>query len=270
MSKISSAIHEIHHIDLLTSRDQWVNKLHPLVKLVLTVVYIAVVVSFNKYDVMGLAGMVVYLIAVFMLGELSLTDSIKRLKLVLPLVCFVGILNPFFDHNRIVVAGIAMSAGVLSMITLIMKGIFTVLAAYLLIATTSMDRICYALTVLHVPKAIVTQVMLTYRYITVLMGEVDRMTQAYALRAPGQKGVHFKAWGSMVGQLLLRSMDRAEVVYESMLLRGYQGDYQYMRERTRLRGTDMVYLLFWLAVFAVFRACPVIMLIGNITGGLFR
>ena len=42
---------------------------------------------------------------------------------------------------------------------------------------------------------------------------------AYALRAPGEKGIHFRAWGSLLGQLLLRSVDRAQLVYESMLLR---------------------------------------------------
>lgn len=46
MSKIGNAIHEIHHMDLIAERDQWVNAIHPLIKFVITVVYIAVVVSF--------------------------------------------------------------------------------------------------------------------------------------------------------------------------------------------------------------------------------
>ena len=51
------------------------------------------------------------------------------------------------------------------------------------------------------------------------------MQEAYQLRAPGQKGLHISAWGSFLGQLLLRSMDRAEALYESMELRGFSGDY---------------------------------------------
>ena len=53
------------------------------------------------------------------------------------------------------------------------------------------------------------------------------MTEAYSLRAPGQKGIHISAWGSFLGQLLLRSMDRAEALYHSMLLRGFRGEYYY-------------------------------------------
>lgn len=262
MNKINGAIYEIHHMDTLASRDQWVNQIHPLVKFILTIVYIAVAVSFHKYDVAGVAGMAVYPAAVFILADLSFMDSLKRLRLVLPLVCFVGILNPFLDRNYILLDGIKVSAGLLSMITLILKGVFSVLASYLLIATTSVDKLCYAFRVLHLPRAVVTQFMLTYRYITVLLEEVNRVTQAYMLRAPYQKGIHFKAWGSLAGQLLLRSMDRAEGVYESMLLRGYQGDYQYMREKIKLRGQDIGYLVFWLAALAVFRIWPVVQLAG--------
>lgn len=150
-----------------------------------------------------------------------------------------------------------------------MKGIFSVLASYLLIATTSVDKICYAFRLLHIPKAIVTQFMLMFRYITVLLEETDRITQAYMLRAPNQKGIHFKAWGSLAGQLLLRSMDRANEVYESMLLRGYQGDYRYMKERIVLNRRDVTYFLFWIIIFLLFRWCSVILLMGSLFGGFF-
>lgn len=264
MSKIGGAIHEIHHMDTLSSRDQWVNQIHPLVKFVLTLAYILTVVSFHKYDVAGLAGLAVYPVAVFILAELSFLDSLRRLRFVLPLVCFVGILNPFLDKQTVLLAGIPVSAGILSMATLIMKGVFSVLASYLLIATTSVEKICYALCMLHIPKAAVTQFLLTYRYITVLLEEVDRITQAYMLRAPRQKGIHFRAWGSLAGQLLLRSMDRADNVYESMLLRGYQGDYRYMGDGMRFCRQDVIYLIFWAALFLLFRAYPVILLAGSV------
>lgn len=269
MSKIGNAIYEIHHMDTLASRDQWVNRLHPLVKFIVTIGYIAAVVSFQKYDVIGLAGMILYPIAGFMLSELSFWDSIKRLRLVLPLICLLGVLNPLFDKNRILIAGATVSAGVLSMLTLIGKGLLSVLASYLLIATTSVDKLCYAFRTLHMPKAMVTQFMLTYRYITVLLEEADRITQAYALRAPKQRGIHFKVWGSLTGQLLLRSMDRANTVYESMLLRGYEGDYRYMRERLALRSRDVAYLLFWIGMIVLFRAYPVVLIVGNLMGRMF-
>lgn len=269
MSNISNAIYEIHAIDTLASKDQWVNRIHPLVKFIITICYIVAVVSFSKYDVIGLAGMVIYPIAIFILAELSFWESVKRLRVVLPFVCLLGILNPFLDKNALLIAGVEVNAGVLSMVTLVLKGIFCVLASYLLIVTTSVDKLCYAFRLLHVPKVMATQFMLTYRYITVLLEEVNRITQAYSLRAPGQKGVHFKVWGSLTGQLLLRSIDRANNVYESMLLRGYHGDYPYMRERIAFRWRDMIYFLFWVGMILLFRMYPVMLIIGNLAGGMW-
>lgn len=264
MSKMNQAVCGIRKLDELAAKDRWVNKLHPLVKLFLTVVYITLVVSFPKYDLAGLAGMAVYPIVVFIIGEISFRDAVYRMRVVLPLVCVVGIFNPVFDRKIILnIGNIAVSGGVISMCTLMGKGIFSVLASYLLMVSTSIEKICYALRLLHVPKLLVTQILLTYRYISLLLSEASRMTQAYALRAPGQRGIHFKAWGSLAGGLLLRSMDRAEYVYESMCIRGYCGEFYY-GERIKFCGKDVIYLLFWTVIFLVLRFLPVMEMLGRL------
>lgn len=268
MSKINNAIYEIHHMDAIAARDQWVNNIHPLVKFIVTIVYIVTVVSFAKYDLLGLTGMAVYLIAGFILAELSFKECLWRLRIVLPILCAVGLANPFLDRIPVELGFIRINSGVISMLTLMMKGCFTVIATYLLVATTSIEKICYALRLLHLPKIFVTQVLLTYRYITVLLEEADRITQAYSLRAPRQKGVHFKVWGSLIGQLLLRSIDRANAVFESMTLRGYQGEFRYL-DKLRIRWRDALYLLIWLTVIFVVKKIPIILLAGNLVGGLF-
>ena len=150
----------------------------------------------------------------------------------LPLVCAVGLLNPIFDRQIVTQIGtLAVSGGVVSMLTLVMKGVFCLLASFLLMATTTIEEICRALRQLHLPKTITSLLLLTFRYIGVLLSEVSVMQEAYSLRAPGQKGVHISAWGSFLGQLLLRSMDRAEALYESMELRGFCGDFSYAVRR---------------------------------------
>ena len=53
--------------------------------------------------------------------------------------------------------------------------------------------------------------------------ETDKTLFAYSLRAPGQKGISIKTWGTLVGSMMLRSIDRAMNVYQSMMLRGFKG-----------------------------------------------
>lgn len=253
MGKIDHALYEIHHMDTMAERNQWVNQIHPLVKFIITVSFIAVTVSFSKYNLSGLLCMGVYPVAIFILGEIPFGDSLRRLRVVLPLVCLVGIFNPFFDRQPVAkVCGFTVTSGMFSMATLMVKGIYSVLASYLLVATTSIEKICYAMRLLHVPAILVTQVLLTYRYVSLLLDEANRIMQSYALRAPNQKGVHVKVWGSLAGQLLLRSMDRAAEVYESMELRGYRGEFYYAK-REPCTGKDYLYLAVWAVIFGVIR-----------------
>ena len=227
MSKISHAIHDMHHIDAAAAEGRWLNRVHPLVKLILTVTFVVAVVSRNKYDLKGLIGMGIGLLVVIAAGRIPVWRHAKGLGAVMLLVSAVGIVNPFFDRMPIGVIGdFVVTGGMLSMLSLILKGILTVLASYLLMVTTSINGLCHALRLLHIPKSFVTIFALIYRYMIVLLKEVERMQQAYELRAPGHKGIRMSAWGSFIGQLLLRSIDRAQVVYESMLLRGYDGEYR--------------------------------------------
>ena len=251
MKKISEAISDLHKMDMEAGRSGWLQGVHPLPKLLVTVFFILITVSFGKYDLAGLLMMGVYLIVSFVLGDISVRLLVKRMRAVLALVCLVGIANPFFDRMVLFLIGeFAVTGGMVSAVTLMVKGIFAVSASYLLMVTTSIEDLCYALRKLGIPGIFVTVLMLVYRYIIVLLKEIERMTDAYALRAPGQKGLHYKVWGTMVGQLLLRSVDRAQIVYDSMMLRGYHGGF-YLRCKKRAGRGDYLYAAVWLTALLV-------------------
>ena len=264
MNKIGQAISEIQTLQSVAEEDSFINRLHPLGKLILTVFYVAVTVSFPKYALTNLIAMVVYPVSVFTVTDLSFKDALRRLRVVLPIVMLFGVQNPFFDRTTILVIGnMKISGGVISMLSLMLKGVLTVLAGYILIATTTIEKICRALRILHVPKAFVTVILLIFRYVTLLLSEARRITQAYSLRAPGQKGVQYKVWGPLLGQLLLRSMDRANDVYDSMLLRGFDGEFRTGRAE-KIKPADILWPLLWMAVILLLRLFPVVEWIGGL------
>ena len=149
------------------------------------------------------------------------------------------------------------------MLTLMGKGVLCLMASFLLMATTPIDCLCAALRRLHVPTMIVTLLLLTYRYVGVMTQELAVMTDAYHLRAPGQKGIHVSAWGSFLGQLLLRSMDRAQELYSSMLLRGYHEHFHYA-DIPRFSPRDGLYTLGCTAVFLLLRFVPLAQAVGSL------
>ena len=263
MNKMQKAIRELAEMDELAARSSSIHTLHPLAKLISTIAYIVVTLSFDKYDLGGLVPMVLWPILLFQISGIDVKSCFYKLRIVLPLVMAVGLFNPFFDKTVVLKLGnLAVTGGSLSMLTLMLKGLFCLMASFLLMATTPIDNLCAALRQLHVPKMLVTLLLLTYRYVGVMTEELAVMTDAYHLRAPGQKGIHISAWGSFLGQLLLRSMDRAQELYSSMLLRGYHQHFHYADIKP-FRKRDALYMIVCIAVFLLLRTVKVAELLGG-------
>ena len=253
MNKAEQALFELRHMDELQDMDSPVHRCSALIKLITVIVYIVTVVSFDKYDLSRLMVMVIFPVIFYALAGISLMTCFSKLKIVLPLVLAVGIFNPLLDRTVMLMIGpLKITGGWISMITLLLKGVMALTASFLLAATTRIDELCGALRRMHVPSIIVTVFLLTYRYITVLTEEVSIMTDEYHLRAPGQKGIAFRAWGSFLGQLLLRSADRAEELYSSMLLRGFSGEFRYVKTKKE-SGREILVCILLLILFILLR-----------------
>lgn len=264
MSKVSNARAELREMDELSARTSPIHRLHPLAKLLVTLIYLFTVVSFPKYSFSALSVMLLYPVLIFQISGIPARLCFHKLRVMLVLVCAVGILNPFFDRApMLTIGGLTVTGGVVSMATLMLKGVFALTASFLLIATTSIDRLCAALRQLRVPGILVTLLLLTYRYVSVMLRQVSVMTEAYALRAPGQRGIHISAWGSFLGQLLLRSIDRGSELYQSMELRGFRGEFHYARGGG-YRAADLCYTLCWAAFFLAARLVDLPRLLGNL------
>ena len=269
MNRMDRSLLELREMDTLAAGDSPVHRLCPAAKLLTTIAYIAVTVSFGKYQLSGVLMMILYPALLFSLSGVPVDTCFRKLRFVLPLVLAVGVFNPIFDRApALVVGGTAVSGGVVSMVTLMAKGVFCLAASFLLVATTPIDALCAALRRMHVPSLLVTLLLLTFRYVGVMTEELSVMTDAYHLRAPGQKGIRFAAWGSFLGQLLLRSMDQAEELYGSMQLRGFNGTFTYAADR-RCTARDALWFAVWTAAFVLCRVFDLAGLLGSLlTGGI--
>ena len=264
MNKMQKALAELSEMDELAARKSPVHRLHPAAKLLTTIAYILVTLSFDKYDLSGIIPMVLWPVLMYQISGIEVQTCFYKLRIVLPLVMAVGLFNPLFDKDILLnIGNIGISGGVVSMITLMLKGVFFLMASFLLMATTKIDSLCAALRKLHVPAMLVSLLQLTYRYVGVMTEELAVMTDAYHLRAPGQKGIHISAWGSFLGQLLLRSMDRAQELYSSMMLRGYHDHFHYA-DIDRFRMRDALFMAGCILFFLILRYADISQLIGGL------
>ncbi len=267
MSGIVNSLYNMRHMDDLARRESPIHNIHPLVKLITTVVFIAVVMSFGRYDIGRLVPFFLYPVIIFIVADLPKAPIFKRILIVEPFIIGIGILNPLFDSQTFVVGGIVLSKGWITFGSIFIKSLLTVTAALLLIATTGMDRLAGALRMLKVPRIFVLQLLLTYRYISVLAEEVGRMLRAYSLRAPEQKGIHRNAWASFSGQLLIRTFDRAQRVYHAMCTRGFTGEYS-TGSVSKIKLIDYIYWACWIIFFAAVRMFDLPVLIGSMITGV--
>jgi len=261
---MEQALHDLGEMDALASRHSPIHALCPLSKLLITVIYILVTVSFPKYALPALTPMVIYPAVMFAVSGIPVRTCFYKLRFVLPLVTAVGLLNPLLDRTVLLTVGsVPISGGVISMMTLLCKGVFCLAASFLLMATTSIDALCSALRQIRIPGMMVTLLLLTYRYVGVMTEELSVMTDAYHLRAPGQKGINRRAWGSFLGQLLLRSMDRAEELYAAMQLRGYHGHFHYVSVKP-FSLMDSGVILLWVSIFFLLRSVNISRFLGSL------
>jgi len=269
MTNIINSLYNLRILDDLAKKETFIHKLHPLVKLLTTFVYLTMVVSFGRYEVSSLLPFVFYPVLIFAFGELPVAPILKRVLMVEPFIIGIGILNPLFDQYVVVIGEMTISRGWVTFLSILIKSSLTVTVSILLIATTGMDRLPAAFRMLKIPKIFVLQLLLTYRYISVLLEEISRMVRAYSLRAPGQKGIHRSVWGSFAGQLIIRTFDRAQRVYQSMKLRGFTGEYN-TGDVEKLHFKDLVYLVGWSLFFIIARFYNIPILLGSLITGVIR
>jgi cobalt/nickel transport system permease protein len=226
MQKAIGAVNGMLSLEELASGGTAVHRLHPAAKLIATLVYLVCVISVGRLDFPALSLFFFYPALLIPLAGIPVRAIVRRLQPALPLVLLAGLSNVLFEPAAaLTLGGIAVSRGVVSLIVLLEKAALSVGAVLLLMATTPAAQLLACLRRAGVPRVLVTVTMLGIRYLTLLVDEASRMARAYALRAARPGGIQMRDMGSFVGQLLLRSFDRAERVYQAMKLRGYDGDY---------------------------------------------
>jgi cobalt/nickel transport system permease protein len=260
----------IGRLDRLSYEDTFVHRLDSRIKVVCTMLFLFTVISFSKYEVVSLIPFFLFPVLLTTLGEIPVRFLVRKIIIVSPFAIFIGIFNPFLDTRIVaVIAGIPVSAGWLSFISILTKFSLTISAALLLIATTSFPGICHALRRLGVPAIFVAQLLFLYRYLFVLLEETMRIIRARDMRSFGKRGLGMKVAVRLIGTLFLRTVERAERIYSAMLSRGFSGDIPSLK-KYQLRRPDALFAISTIAFIALFRFVPVTEILGRVIQEFFQ
>lgn len=258
----------LYALEQLSGGNTCVHRLHPMVKLLTTVIFIVMVVSFDRYAFGRLIPYIFYPTLLMALSETPYSMLLKRFLIALPFCLFAGITNVIFDRaSAFTIGDIAVSYGIVSFFTILFRTYLCVMAVLVLVSVTPLSEVTGAMRRLRIPHIFVTMFEMTYRYIGVLFEEAYSMYIAYTLRSTKAKGIEIKDMGSFVGQLLLRSFDRADRIYNAMKCRGY-ALHSFPQSDRKLTQGDFIFLALTCFLCIAFRFVNVNALLAIIWGGL--
>ena len=198
-------------LDRYSRLDSPVHRLPTAVKLLATCCIIVATVSvpFTTVWIFALTAGVLLIVAT--VSTVPWRFMLKRLLLLEPLALGIAVMSLFQPNGTMIF---------LSIVTRSTLCLFTVI---LLSNTTPFDSILHSLSRIGVPRLLITVLSLMYRYLFVLIDEGERLSRARMSRTFSTNRVRkWQALGSLIGQLFVRSTERAERIYAAMTARGWR------------------------------------------------
>lgn len=218
MPNLRAAINDICSLEELSEGTSPLHMVDARAKIAGTFFYIAALLSCGRYELSASVPFALYPAVALAAADIPPGMILKRSAAALPFCLFAAASSVFFDKTPLFsLMGITISAGWVIFFTIMLRSFLCVSAVLVLIATTPMYGITRAMRVMRLPETLVFLFEMTWRYAGTLADETLSMRTAYALRGGSIK---MKDMGTFAGQLLLKSLARAERVSAAIKCRG--------------------------------------------------
>ncbi|KZX15496.1 nickel transport protein NikQ [Methanobrevibacter cuticularis] len=250
----------IDKIEQESWKDSAIHNLDGRIKLILTIMII--VYSVYTTDLIILLILEIYLIILLLISKVSIGFFAKRILLILPFGGFLAVFQPFIKPGAILYTlplGLTITYdGVLFGVLLISRLIVCLSAIVLLSSVTPIETIVNSMRKLGFPKIMSMILSMTIRYLFVFYDELDTIRKAQKSRSFSiwnKKTSYFwrlKQVGYTIMMLFLKSFEKGEKVYYSMLSRGYTGESVSYRKENPIMKMDYLFLILTLIlVFSI-------------------
>lgn len=239
-------------------KDSTIHKLDGRIKLIFTVLIVVYAVYTQSFLVLLL--LEIYLIILLLFSKVSIGYFAKRVLMILPFGGFIAIFQPFIKPGIVLFTiplGLTISyEGILFGALLLSRLIVCLSAIVLLSSVSPLESIVNSMRKLGFPKEMSMILSMTVRYLFVFFDELDNIRKA-------QKSRSFNIWnkktsylwrlkqiGYTIMMLFLKSFEKGEKVYYSMLARGYVGEATSYKKENKIRNID--YSIIVLTIIVIF------------------
>jgi len=180
--------------------------------------------------VLGPASALLLAIALGVIGKLDIRKLFLRLAAVNVFIFILWLFIPFsYPGETLFSVGpfVATQEGASYALSITLKTNALVLMTIAVFGTSEAFALAHALVHLKIPAKLVYLFFFVYRYVGVLHDEYTRLRHAMAVRGfrAGTNMLTYKAFGYLIGMLLVKSYERSRRIYNAMLCRGFHGHF---------------------------------------------
>jgi len=225
-------------------------------KLIIVLVNIIFIVSVAKgrYMVLALFGALALLVMVLFKPDYRKIPGRVFAVFLYP-IC-ISVFIPFINPGN-VIASLDLRIftitvtdnGLATLITVLIKSFLSILLVASLLLSTDEKELFYGLRKMKVPKIMVSIMFLMYRYIF-LIREESRMGQMAINSRVFKKSYYTvnRRIAYLMGNLFIKSFDRAENIYKSMESRGFDGEFHITGRTSKSSSPDIIFLLIFIMI----------------------
>ena len=242
--------------------DSFVHRLDPRMKIILTILFVAMIFMCKSF--ISLALVLAVIILSVAVSKVPFRMFLKSLKPMVPIVLFTAIINIFYitGGRELVSLGFIKitEKGVYTAVFMAIRIIFLIISSSLLTYTTvptqltdAIERLLSPLKIFHIPVHTLAMMMtLALRFIPTLIEEVERITNAQKARGADFESGSFmdkiKALIPILIPLFISAFRRAYELSFAMSCRCYTGGEGRTRmKQMKLKFRDVAALIFFAA-----------------------
>lgn len=200
-----------------TEGTSWIHRWESRIKLISCIIMVFGLVFLNTPKLLIIS--YILLTAIILSMGLSIKEILKKTSLFLPFLVFMSI-------PILIGGGLPPSEERVTLVLLLtFKGLNSLSIMFIMFFSQSMAEILNGLAYMKLPSSFITILFLSWRYVFILGEKFIQMHKALISRLfkPGFNRRSFKAYGEVMGGMLVKSIDTSDKVYIAMASRGFDG-----------------------------------------------
>lgn len=204
-------------IPITAKKDSWISRWEPRTKVITCILMVFGLVFLNTPKLLIISYAILTTLVLSM--GISIKEFLKRTSFFLPFIILMAIpilLGGGFPPNkeRIILAQL-----------LAFKGLNALSIMFIMFFSQPVPELLNALSYMNIPGFLITIIFLSWRYVFLLGERLNRLYKALVSRLfkPGFNRDSFKAYGQVMGGMLIKSIDTSDKVYRAMASRGFDG-----------------------------------------------